>query len=61
MVLYTHNLSFARKYAREYGFETKDVWEISKQEGCFVGVFVTVQSCGKKRKLNRNFLETAAK
>jgi len=39
MVLYTHNLSFARKYAREYGFETKDVWEISKRERCFVAVF----------------------
>lgn len=39
MVLYTHNLSFARKYSREYGFEIKDVWEISKREGCFAAVF----------------------
>lgn len=39
MILYTHNISFARRYAKESGFCILDVYEISKREECFVAVF----------------------
>lgn len=39
IILYTHNISFARRYAKESGFSVLDVYEISQREECFVAVF----------------------
>lgn len=39
IVMYTHNITFARKYAKVNGFYLLDVFEISKKEECFVAVF----------------------
>lgn len=39
VIMYTHHMGFARRYAKANGFYLADVYEISKVAECFVAVF----------------------